>query len=410
MNQVKRMTRSRWTPVAVATSALVLAAPTPALAQGNPVHCGTVLTADTTLTDNLLGCVGDGLVIGADGITVDLAGHLVTGDNLEDPTDMGIRVTGHHDVHVMGGTVQGFFRGIVFDGSPSGVVTAMTVRQMTRRGIVFAGGSNNAQVFGNRVTDNHASGIAIVASDGAHVSDNQSLRNIGGAGVRLEAATDATVTHNALKANSSGVQTQDSAGNRLSDNMIADAEIGFQIDFSSRNVVRHNRVTGTSTGITVGGDSNVITDNQVLHGVDEGIGIQIGGGDHNLVAANTVVDQVRCGVEVDDFGDGVHPPVVGNIVRGNVVDRAVEGICVGTEAGGVVLDTLVEGNRVIGASDDGIQVFGPSTGLATTTISDNDAVHNGDLGIAAMPGVIDGGGNRAAGNGNPLQCLNVSCT
>jgi len=31
------------------------------------------------------------------------------------------------------------------------------------------------------------------------------------------------------------------------------------------------------------------------------------------------------------------------------------------------------------------------------------------LGIEPVAGVIDGGGNRAWDNGNPLQCLNVDC-
>jgi hypothetical protein len=39
----------------------------------------------------------------------------------------------------------------------------------------------------------------------------------------------------------------------------------------------------------------------------------------------------------------------------------------------------------------------------------NVANYNGDLGIEVI-GSIDGGGNRARGNGNPLQCLNVECT
>jgi len=32
-----------------------------------------------------------------------------------------------------------------------------------------------------------------------------------------------------------------------------------------------------------------------------------------------------------------------------------------------------------------------------------------DLGIEAVAGVTDGGGNHAAGNGNPAQCTNVDC-
>ena len=43
------------------------------------------------------------------------------------------------------------------------------------------------------------------------------------------------------------------------------------------------------------------------------------------------------------------------------------------------------------------------------TLSSNRSDRNADLGIEAARGVIDGGGNRAKHNGNPAQCLNVSC-
>ena len=39
----------------------------------------------------------------------------------------------------------------------------------------------------------------------------------------------------------------------------------------------------------------------------------------------------------------------------------------------------------------------------------NLSLHNGDVGIEAVPGVIDDGGNTAHGNGNPAQCLNLAC-
>jgi hypothetical protein len=43
--------------------------------------------------------------------------------------------------------------------------------------------------------------------------------------------------------------------------------------------------------------------------------------------------------------------------------------------------------------------------LESTTANDN-----GDLGIEAVAGVNDGGGNRASGNGNPAQCTGVACS
>ena len=41
--------------------------------------CGDVITQDTTLDSDLIDCPGDGVVIGASGITLDLAGHTIDG-------------------------------------------------------------------------------------------------------------------------------------------------------------------------------------------------------------------------------------------------------------------------------------------------------------------------------------------
>jgi hypothetical protein len=56
------------------------------------------------------------------------------------------------------------------------------------------------------------------------------------------------------------------------------------------------------------------------------------------------------------------------------------------------------------AEDDGFDVRS-----RTAKLTKNRAVRNDDLGIAAVRGVDDGGGNRAHGNRNPLQCVNVVC-
>ncbi len=66
--------------------------------------------------------------------------------------------------------------------------------------------------------------------------------------------------------------------------------------------------------------------------------------------------------------------------------------------------SLLKRNVAKGAEDDGFDI-----GSRSTTLTRNRAVNNGDLGIEAVPGVNDGGGNRAHGNGDPLQCTNVVC-
>ena len=56
------------------------------------------------------------------------------------------------------------------------------------------------------------------------------------------------------------------------------------------------------------------------------------------------------------------------------------------------------------AGDDGIDVES-----ASTTIAGNLAVRNHDLGIEAVAGVTDGGGNKAFANGDSRQCTHVTC-
>ena len=65
---------------------------------------------------------------------------------------------------------------------------------------------------------------------------------------------------------------------------------------------------------------------------------------------------------------------------------------------------MLRGNIAKGAGDDGLDVDS-----AATKLLGNFAMLNGDLGIEAVPGVTDGGGNRARHNGNAAQCTGVAC-
>ncbi len=85
-------------------------------------------------------------------------------------------------------------------------------------------------------------------------------------------------------------------------------------------------------------------------------------------------------------------------------------ICASALLGTVIVDNRASENGFAGNPElnDGIVVTGQPQGLAHVTLAKNSADRNADLGIDAQ-GVIDGRGNRARGNGNPLQCIGVSC-
>jgi hypothetical protein len=115
-------------------------------------------------------------------------------------------------------------------------------------------------------------------------------------------------------------------------------------------------------------------------------------------------------MRLNNFAGAGGPPESGTVFRANLVRAAgTDGIAVATSTdpnavGAIVEGTLLRGNIVIGSGHDGINVAS-----AATALTRNIAVHNAKLGIEAVPGVTDGGGNHAAGNGNPAQCTNVAC-
>src|SRR3954454_65970 len=93
------------------------------------VRCGQVITRDTTLRKDLLDCPGTALTIGADGVTLDLGGHLVDGTNAAGGE--GIAVDGHAHVTMAHATVREFrLNGIGLRDAPSGTVRDVTIRDI----------------------------------------------------------------------------------------------------------------------------------------------------------------------------------------------------------------------------------------------------------------------------------------
>jgi large repetitive protein len=118
------------------------------------------------------------------------------------------------------------------------------------------------------------------------------------------------------------------------------------------------------------------------------------------------------GIQIGAFGPRT---AVAYVVRNNQV-RGSSGrcsggappYCSGISVGPAAEGTLISHNHVVGSKRDGIN-DGINILNASTTLTGNRAVRNGKLGINAVLGVIDGGGNLASGNGDPLQCVNATC-
>jgi large repetitive protein len=447
-------------------------------ALAEPVSCGAVLTTDTTLSSDLLECPGDGLVIGAPGITVDLGGHTLSGRIISggSPDQVGIdNSAGHDDVIVKNGVVRDFKRGgIHLVRADRTQVLGLTMDFFGEFGILLEGGSSNRfintlldrpgtvgigvygtamgpsrgnVIAGNRVDGANTANIALryktigdTVIDGNQVSGAQNEptgTEYWGAGVVVSFGeadiTGTRVTGNTIHNNfGGGLFVGGSAnatvveGNTLYDNPEAAIEnngdqtvirsntidstftggfsdFGIQVDAGAEATrVEANTITRTwATAVDDSGYATVVTANVIdgqstlefFTGIWAGIVVREEAR-RGRIEGNQVLNNEGGGIEVS--GDNF-------VVADNTVTQTglyEDGIRVEPQAGG----TLVEGNLSTRHGDDGIDVDSRAT-----TVTANVANDNADLGIEAVPGVKDGGGNQASGNGNPAQCVGVVC-
>jgi parallel beta-helix repeat protein len=224
----------------------------------------------------------------------------------------------------------------------------------------------------------------------------------------------------AFRRNALGMHIEDSTRIRIKGSVISRNENAIALE-ADGNEVRRNRVSRNGNGIGIEGNRNLVRGNRVVRTSGAGgFGIALAQGDDNVIARNSVRGSEMVAISVG------FEPGAGNVVRRNrirgagkagvlVDSKGVRTLLVGNVVRAVAKDgilvkstaeqTVLSRNRSFGAQDDGIDV-----NSASTRLSENTASRNNDLGIEAVPGVSDGGQNRASGNGNPVQCVNVFCS
>jgi parallel beta-helix repeat protein len=211
------------------------------------------------------------------------------------------------------------------------------------------------------------------------------------------ASHDLRILGNSFRRNALGVHVADSSAVLIKGNVFSrnrtDSDIKLEGD---RNQVRGNRCARGGPCVWVLGNRNVIAGNRSLR--NEG-GVMIERGRGNLVTRNVVVRARFNGIRVGFEGSGLR--TADNVVRRNVV-RGSRGDAFVVAA----LDrrSFLGGNLAIAGGRDGFDIDSPSAKLGN-----NRAIRNAELGIEAVHGVIDGGGNTARHNRDWRRCTNISC-
>jgi parallel beta-helix repeat protein len=314
--------------VLVSTFLAVIGAATPAGA--THVSCGQTIVSRTILDSDVGPCTGNGIIIGADGVTLDLNGHRVFG-TAEFGEGAGIYVLRRTGVTIQNGTVSGFDGGVVIEGGSGNTVRNVVARDNIGRttptrtlygdGIAILSSQNNRLLNNFAVNNGPFGGIGLYSdvdvdhprqttgvSSGNVLDGNSSVANVTTrAGVVNNAATEAD-----------GLRLEPgTAGNLVINNQFARNGLDGISLFAraNNNTIRNNTMDSNGfrttarrgNGINLFGaaNGNVIETNRVLRNGDNGISVA---GQNNQIRNNVALQ------------NALLPPLNANVPRFDLRD------------------------------------------------------------------------------------------
>lgn len=177
----------------VVSLVLVSVAPQANGAAGTPItDCGQTVTTNAYLTQDLHCVAIDGVIVGADGITIDLKGFTLRG-NVGGGSHYGINDLEYDGVTIQNGVVRNFDSGVYAVGSTDSVsLVNLTVSGNTGGGIIIVGDS--ASVKSTTASANSGVGINIIGatakiqSSNAHANQSHGIW-VTGASTKIQKST-----------------------------------------------------------------------------------------------------------------------------------------------------------------------------------------------------------------------------
>lgn len=395
------------------------------------ISCGQTITKNTTLTQDVGPCEGDGIIVGADNIVLNLNGHRIYGT--PDPGDgnaAGIRLPLRTRVTIVGtfgkrtpmGAVSDFDAGVVINGGSRNVVSKLIVEDNVSHseadppgstnftstlgdGIVLFNSARNvirgSIIRANGIYDNVA--VLGVGSDYNVITGNQVIDSTG---VDTDEFTGVGqgVILNPVLSSPAPVPTPSLYGNRMIGNEISDNEAAGITNVSNVNgEIRNNTITG-----------NGFSDSQNNPGID--LTAQVNGDQvtNVLVSGNTISNNAGRGIggAFADVSEGNR--IVSNIVTENGHADVTQflgfaGGGINSGSGSLVQDNTVRGNQGVGilAHGSGSTVMGniveenwgdgilwPSQDSSANVTAENEVHRNDGSGIA----ITFGDGNEFRDN------------
>lgn len=232
---------------------------------GDPA-CGSTITASVTLTADMNCIAGDGIVIGRDGLVVNLNGFKILGTS----TGSGISVSSHNTVTIENGVISGFDFGVNITGPAKGMHITNTRVENAVLDDVSSINATDLFVTGSWLTGSGSDALAVSGDTGDQFTKNV-IEGAAGSGINAS-GTGMLISGNLVTNNANGVLSGISgtiSGNVTNDNT------GFGIESTASfpgvkppltltaNRAAFNGGLGISVvaGMAVDGGGNVVQDN-----------------------------------------------------------------------------------------------------------------------------------------------------
>jgi Right handed beta helix region len=286
--------------------------------------CPQTVSGSARLETDLLCANTSGLIVGADGTSINLNGHKIVcvgsgyGGSCQGGAgvEIGVDSNGYDGVHVFGvggGTIDGFDRGVFVRDQSDGA----TVKQLTLTGPALDPvPPYRPAVFGILVEGNHC------ADGGVLIGGNEVENHT--TGIRVNVASCVNVN-----------------GNSVHDNAGGDPELtlnaGIRIRNSSDNVIVGNAVTSNGSGVIAPPppDSGIVLDNPLTTG-NRVVGNEVNGNDGEGIATaqgaagNSIVNnKMRFNSQLDAYSDdsGANSWNDNNRCRTQTTPQPPPGVC-----------------------------------------------------------------------------------
>jgi parallel beta-helix repeat protein len=176
-----------------------------------------VLTTNVTLASDITGCPGDGLVVGASNIVINLNGHTLSGSG-SSGSGSGVNASGgFENVTVTNGVVKGFNKGVWLNSPKGSVVTSLTISS-SAFGVVM--NANATKVADNILIGTDApGGMGILVSGRENTIGGNTSRGFKFAAIFLtDSSASTTVEGNGMSGAGWGIYVQ-GLGQKVTNNL-----------------------------------------------------------------------------------------------------------------------------------------------------------------------------------------------